>query len=257
MGNWDRKDELKIKAVRQTEDFANRYKAEIRDSVNSTTVWDREQTTNMFNVYRTGNPEICIKRLTTSDAIFDTESKRICILNFASYKNPGGAFLLGSLAQEEALCHSSILFNVLREYEGYYSYNRKQLNKGLYKDRALYSNNVIFFDNRGKVKECDVLTCAAPNKSLMFRYKMFTEDDNRKALESRVDFIRKIVGAVGDLDEVVLGAWGCGVFKQDTREVAELLVKYFKDANVKRVTFAIPDQRKCSIFADAINRIRQ
>ena len=91
----------------------------------------------------------------------------------------------------------------------------------------------------------------------MFRYKIFTEDDNRKALESRVDFIRKIIGAVGDLDEVVLGAWGCGVFKQDTREVAELLVKYFKDANVKRVTFAIPDQIKCLIFTDAVNRIRQ
>lgn len=34
---------------------------------------------------------------------------RTAILNYASYKSPGGFFLEGSPAQEEALCHESIL----------------------------------------------------------------------------------------------------------------------------------------------------
>ena len=45
--------------------------------------------------------------------LFDEEKESICALNFASYKNPGGKFMDGSSAQEECLCHESILYEVL------------------------------------------------------------------------------------------------------------------------------------------------
>ena len=38
-----------------------------------------------------------------------SDNGRTAILNYASYKSPGGFFLEGSPAQEEALCHESIL----------------------------------------------------------------------------------------------------------------------------------------------------
>ena len=254
MGNWSRKEELAEKAVRQTDEFEKKYELEIRDCVNATVVYDRNTLIkNKTNIC--GTPEFCVKQMTTTEAIFDSESDNICALNYASYKNPGGAFLLGSSAQEESLCHNSILFNVLREFNGYYEFNRKSLNKGMYTDRALYSNNILFFGDN-KVKKCDILTCAAPNKSLIKRHGMFTEDENTKELERRIELIREIIGLQNGLDEVILGAWGCGVFKQDIIQVSELLVKYFKDANVNKVTFAIPDKRSCIIFNDAISKIK-
>ena len=39
------------------------------------------------------------------------------LLNFASFKNPGGMFLKGSPAQEEALCHNSILYPILDSFK--------------------------------------------------------------------------------------------------------------------------------------------
>ena len=40
---------------------------------------------------------------------------KIAVLNFASFKNPGGMFYNGSSAQEESLCHESFLYNVLKK----------------------------------------------------------------------------------------------------------------------------------------------
>lgn len=87
-------------------------------------------------------------------------SKKICILNFASYKNPGGGYLNGSMAQEESLCYASTLYNVLERQKDYYAYNNKHLNYALYTNRALYGPQIYFpaFDFY-----CDVITCAVPN----------------------------------------------------------------------------------------------
>ena len=41
---------------------------------------------------------------------FDEENERLAALNFASFKNPGGMYMEGSSAQEESLCHYSILY---------------------------------------------------------------------------------------------------------------------------------------------------
>ena len=60
----------------------------------------------------------------------------IC-LNFASAKNPGGGFLGGSQAQEEALARASGLYPCLSANFGYYQFNRS-------KGGAIYSHHLIY-----------------------------------------------------------------------------------------------------------------
>ena len=190
----------------------------------------------------------------TVSALFDEslKDKRVCVLNFASFKNPGGKFYDGSSAQEESLCHESFLYNVLKDFEkDYYENNRKDLNRGLYRNRALYSHDVIFM-HENKTRKADVLTCAAPNKSLMIKYHNFTNKDNSTALESRIMFIKQAILQKEKPDVFITGAWGCGVFKQSTEEVATLFCK--NNWPIKHVVYAIPDDITYKAFDRAIDK---
>ena len=167
-------------------------------------------------------------------------SQKVAVLNFASYKNPGGMFLKGSRAQEECLCHESFLYNVLCEFEEeYYSQNRKTLRRAMYTNRAIYAPDVHFYHNGGDVT-CDVITCAAPNFSAGAKYANVDPATNSKALFSRIRFVLD-VAAVQKVDTLVLGAFGCGVFGQNPTEVAEIMRDLAGKYPFAEVIFAIPD----------------
>lgn len=165
----------------------------------------------------------------------------IAVLNFASYKHPGGMFMEGSIAQEEALCHESFLYNVLSECPSYYDYNKRYLNRALYKNRALYSPDIIFERDNTSVY-CNVITCAAPNKAAAQKYQNVSDEENAKVLRSRINFILKIA-ADNKTDTLILGAFGSGVFGQSAKEVAsifkDLLENKFSNA-FDKIVFAVP-----------------
>lgn len=168
----------------------------------------------------------------------------VCILNFASFKFPGGMYMNGSYAQEEALCHSSTLYNVLSGFEnktGYYEFNRKNLNRGLYQHRAVYAKDILFFDPLKKdgPLHADVLTCAAPNRSIMEKYHSFTGEENSRTLKERIGFIRQIAERNG-VKTLILGAWGCGVFRQDAKEIAKLMHEEFAETSIPNIVYAVP-----------------
>lgn len=176
---------------------------------------------------------------------------KCAILNFGSNNNPGGRYLDGSMAQEEALCAESILFNVLISFEeSYYKENRKHKNKGLYENRGLYIPNVVFDVRRCRSKwtdfpedyvYCDVITVAAPNRSLLLRYNMATEEENLSALRERCKFVLDIAEN-NEIKTLILGAFGCGVFKQDPKVVAQIFYDLINEGKYrfKNVIFAIP-----------------
>lgn len=244
-----RKQELAEKARTHTAYVANVYRNEINYSIQNTKFYDDHNVNPTEMIGENWNiPEVwdmdtssAIEKLSNDIAGKNYYKPCTVVLNFASFKNPGGMFINGSSAQEECLCHDSTLYNVLTAFDGdFYEYNRKHLHRGMYENRALISPEIPF--RRGLENYwVNVITCAAPNFSPGLRYGNVSKEENSKALDSRIKFMLDACGTYG-ADFLILGAWGCGVFKQDPYEVAELFKKHLLGSKYmfKKVIFAIP-----------------
>ena len=174
---------------------------------------------------------------------------RVAALNFASAKNPGGGFLGGAKAQEEDLARCSALYACQITQPAYYEENRA-CDSMLYTDHLIYSPDVPFFRD----ERCDllpapflvsILTSPAPNAGEELRRRSRARPQIRAALERRADHVLRVAAVEGHRT-LVLGAWGCGVFRNDPTEVADVFGKalaapHFAGA-FARVVFAVYDR---------------
>ncbi|MCP2335893.1 TIGR02452 family protein [Actinomadura rupiterrae] len=143
-------------------------------------------------------------------------------LNFASAKNAGGGFLNGAHAQEEGLARASGLYASQRMAPEYYAVHR-ELRDTLYTDHIIYSPGVpVFRTDAGELLEepysVAFLTSPAPNRGAT------RDPDKLAALPGvlRRRALKVLAAAVAHGHRrIVLGAWGCGVFRNDPSEVAE------------------------------------
>lgn len=225
-----------------TEKNSKVFASQIKRAVESSQIYDSNS---QFTVpKKVESMPIDLVAMDSTGAIYEYAKKEkgtLAVLNFASYKNPGGGFLSGSRAQEECLCHESYLYNVLTQFPDYYAWNNNHKNRCLYENRAIYSKE-IGFENNGTITFCDVITCAAPNISPSRKYGYgISEAENSVALDSRIKFVLSIA-ADQKVDTFILGAFGCGVFGQDATEVAQTFKKYLSTdfKAFKQVVFAIP-----------------
>ena len=232
---WKNKNANKVIAKKHTNAMQRLFATEIEDCISLTTICS-----GIIPLHGTGFgiPDVVVDDINTVEAIAKYMDGHTAVLNFASYKEPGGKFLEGSMAQEESLCHSSFLYNVLAQCQGYYQWNNEHKNRGLYKNRALYSPNVRFFHGENTYV-ADVITCAAPNLSTARKYCDVSPQENTAALNSRIQFLLDIAERE-KVDTLILGAWGCGVFGQDPEEVAQIFKNNLPERNIKKVIFAIP-----------------
>lgn len=146
------------------------------------------------------------------------------VLNFASAKNPGGGFLNGAIAQEEALAAASGLYPCLLQAQEYYDRNRAN-RSALYLDLAIFSPNVPFFRNDGgqlldKPVLASVITAPAPNAGAIAQNEPGNLSRVEPTLRRRAELVLRIACAE-KVDHLILGAWGCGVFRNDPRRVAK------------------------------------
>lgn len=237
MSYWTNKEKMAERAVLHTQKVENKYQSEIQECINNTKCFTNE-VSGYKNNKRLDNA-IIIEDTDTVSSIFNHYNEgRVAALNFASYKNAGGCFLGGSTAQEECLCHASYLYNVLKECNSYYAYNNEHKNNALYTNRALYTKNIRFFKNQKSVC-CDIITCAAPNYYAAYKYRRMDKESNSTALKQRIKFVLD-VAEYNNVDTLILGAFGCGVFGQDPREVATIFNKELKTHNFNKIIFAIP-----------------
>lgn len=237
---WTDKEKRARKAKDHTLYMYGKYSEEIELSVSKTKIYDNPFIELSKTDAAVKSTHIIIEDIDSVSAVLKYGGENTAVLNFSSYKNPGGMFLQGSKAQEECLCHESFLYNVISRFNiPFYDWNNRHKNKALYTNRALYSP--IIFERGGVVKMANVITCAAPNKSAAQKYQNVTDDENYMVLQSRIKFVLDIARDNG-VKTLILGAYGCGVFGQDATEVANIFKQYL-DTEYKcfdTVVFAIP-----------------
>lgn len=250
MNPWANKNNNKIKAQQHKEECKKLYADEIEECIEDSKVYIFGSCRSIpeFSIKRPVNTEIILDNTDTVSAIYKCNIDDIvAVLNFASYKNPGGKFLEGSMAQEEALCHESILYNVLSApifQEEFYGPNHNKLNKAMYGDDLIYSRNVLFIDKEAGNTYADVITCAAPNAGVASDICHVKPEIIKAHLKSRIQHVLYIA-LKNDVDILILGAYGCGVFRNNPYDVAQIfkdeLDTTFKGA-FEKIIFAIPNE---------------
>jgi uncharacterized protein (TIGR02452 family) len=184
-------------------------------------------------------------------------------LNFASAKNPGGGFLSGSQAQEESLARSSGLYRTLTRDMEMYEHNRN-LGTLLYSDYIIYSPNVpVFRGDDGDLLErpyaVSFITVPAVNAGAVASNEPQNTKKIRPTMARRLERLLTIAEENGHR-VLVLGAWGCGVFRNDPAMIAEL----FRDAlgeggafasSFSRIVYAVYDRSPGREVLGAFERV--
>ena len=194
--------------------------------------------------------------------LLELGSGKVLCLNFASAKNPGGGFLNGSEAQEESLARSSCLYPTLLHNESYYKKNRA-CGTSLYTDYMIYSPDVLVICNDdGELLEdpftVSFITSPAVNAGAVKRNEPNNVEKITPIQRQRMQYLLSVCAHEG-YQNVVLGAWGCGVFMNDPKHIAnlwyQLLVEdeQFKN-RFNQVVFAVLDRNEHGTCAEFENR---
>jgi uncharacterized protein (TIGR02452 family) len=179
----------------------------------------------------------------------DEGREDVVCLNFASAKNPGGGFLGGSQAQEESLARATGLYPCIAQMNEMYDYNRNQ-RSCLYSDYMIYSPQVpVIRDDEDRLLDkynlTAFITAPAVNAGVVRERGDADDQQIESVMKGRIRYILDVAALHGH-QTIVLGAYGCGVFRNDPAKVAE----YFHDVLVRegfkhsfeRIVFAVLDR---------------
>jgi len=175
----------------------------------------------------------------------------VMALNFASAKNPGGGFLKGSQAQEESLARASGLYPCIVQMQAMYDANR-QFRSCLYTDNMIYSPGVpVFRDDRDQLLEAPYLvsfvTAPAVNAGVVRRREPENVGTIEDVMRGRIEKVLSLA-VIHHHETLVLGAWGCGVFRNNPKDVARWFGDHLTGSGLfsrsfRRVVFAVLDRR--------------
>ena len=161
---------------------------------------------------------------------------KTCVLNMASYKRPGGGVYNGARAQEECLFRCSNLIHVVPT-----SLYPLEVNE------ALYTKEAIFFKDKDyeymEPVVCDVITIAAINLNENAKYDPVQNiTEYRKITKDKIRLMVSLAAQNG-VKNLILGAWGCGVFNNDpttmSQYFSEVLVGEGYSVDFDNIVFAI------------------
>ena len=180
---------------------------------------------------------------TVTSAVNWSKLGKTCVLNMASASKPGGGVEKGAQAQEESLFRCSNLHTSITK--SVYPLNKYE---------AVYTKGATFFkDFYYETMEpvvVDVVTVAAVNLNKDSYYdeqkQEWVDQPSRKPLWYSRMTKKKIrlmlsLAAQNNVDNLILGAWGCGVFKNKPEEIARMFKDVLKEYRgaFENVVFAV------------------
>ena len=172
----------------------------------------------------------------------------VAALNFASARNPGGGFLNGAVAQEESLARSSALYASLLTAGEFYDGHRQSPSL-LYSDAMIVAPACpIFRDDAGNLLDdhhrATFITSPAPNAGAIRSHRSTEEAQVATTIARRAELILAVAAWHG-ARTLILGAWGCGVFRNDSEVVAAAFAGPLRDGlwagRFERVVFSVLD----------------
>lgn len=210
------------------------------------------------NMEKSNSTNFIVENETTLDAAKKRidGSEKWGVLNFASAKNPGGGFMNGAQSQEESIARSSSLYPTIDQFQEMYAFNRSRRTY-LYSDYMLYSPGVVVFKNdEGTLLEnpylIDVLTSPAVNVGAILNNKPEEMEQVEEVMLKRIDKMLALFVHHGCAN-LILGAWGCGVFRNNPTDMAHYFEQYLKNGGkyegvFNTVVFAVLDRNDRGIY---------
>lgn len=189
------------------------------------------------------------ERDTISEILRETDKSsnlRIGVLVFASAHSPGGGFRNGSMAQEESIAYCSNLYACQTDFIGQAYYDTHEtVRNPIYTNTMLVSPITIFRDSNFNLIEYPVrvtaITSPAVNRGIGISKKMNPNTLDQE-MYIRMRYILDLFVESG-CEDLILGAYGCGVFKNNPITIANNWYKLLFNENMGRffnkVTFAV------------------
>lgn len=185
---------------------------------------------------------------TTDEAIsfYWNQGFKCCALNFANAKHCGGSYISGrkGTQEEELMRCSPALYTTLNRT--YYPFDHNQ--------EFLYTPNVQFLKKFDKQSACyllnanyqtsptaSIISAAAPDLRQFFE----TFDSNKMLnLLRTILYAPLLIDKECKIDTIIVGAFGCGAFKNDPNVMAKLFQQVINEVKpyYKNIVFAIPDK---------------
>ncbi len=189
--------------------------------------------------------------------MFNQNGNSVCVLNMANRQKPGGGVIRGAGAQEENLFRRSNLFQSLYQFVDFgelfqvprnlhYSYPLNRESGGIFSQnitvfRSSEKTGYSFLEKPFQISIVTVPAINSPDLELI-NGKWFIKKELIEPTKEKIRTILRISASFQE-DNLVLGAFGCGAFKNPPQHVATLFKEVFQEVEFRnrfrKVVFAI------------------
>ena len=234
---------------------------QVATSISNATLYNPDQLTGLFDrveLNKNNETKIIVTNESTLNAAktWVQVVEKLGVLNFASAKNPGGGFMNGAQSQEESIARSSSLYPSIDQFQEMYKHNRAYKTY-LYSDYMIYSPDVVVFKNDdGDLLEnpylVDIVTSPAVNIGAILSNK---PKEMKRVEEVMLQRIDKMLGLFAEkgCENLILGAWGCGVFRNKPEDIANYFKQFLKqdgkyEGVFDTIVFAVLDRNDRGVY---------